>query len=102
MTNGKKKTTKKKSITKRTNAPKKAKPTPVPFKQIINYVQDQMASDDDGNDKQSIRIQVAYQEADTATKGIIDDIFTSLCGWSMKTIIENADHIEEEDDEEDN
>ena len=82
-----------------TEATKKADSPRVPRKQIIPYVFDAMADDDDGRDKYNNFIQAAYEKADEATKKVIDDIFAALCGWSMDTIIKEADPIEEEEEE---
>lgn len=71
----------------------------LPYKQIISYVTDAILSDDDNQNKNNTRIQNSYRDANEVQRAIIDDIFISLCGWSMKTIIERANPIEEEEDE---
>lgn len=45
-----------------------------------------METDDDGPN--SDRIITAYEAASEETKMIIDDIFISLTGWTLKTMIE--------------
>lgn len=43
--------------------------------------------DDDTDD--SDKIIDAFSEMDPKTKEAVDDIFISLCGWSLTTLIEN-------------
>ena len=70
----------------------------LPYKQIIPFVQSEMASDDGYKERDNILIQTTYQNANDIQQALIDDIFICLCGYSMKTIINNADVLEEEDD----
>ena len=43
--------------------------------------------DDDTDD--SDKIIDAYEHLDPRSKEAVDDIFISLCGWSLTTLIEN-------------
>jgi hypothetical protein len=54
---------------------------------IVITVQTLIASDEEDTEKSSTRIAQAYDAADPACKEVIDDIFISLCGYSLKTII---------------
>ena len=61
-------------------------------KAIVNYVQLQMWSDE-STTKDNVRIEENYKKADAATKAVIDDIFISLCGYSLETIIKDAPKV---------
>lgn len=58
---------------------------------LIEHIYNEMSTDDENTDKESERIISLYKAADTATKSAIDDIFSSLCGWYLATLIEKAD-----------
>jgi cytochrome c551/c552 len=58
-------------------------------------------SDDEGPEDISDRIAAAYAAADDATKAVIDDIFTSLTGWKLATLIERDPSDDDEDEDED-
>ena len=45
-------------------------------------------TDDEDWDKKEERLLAVYEQADMETKEIIDDIFTTLCGWTFKTLME--------------
>jgi hypothetical protein len=98
---GKKVTSKRAKVKddKTTKKPETTSLNDLPYKQIISYVTDEILSDDGNANKNSSRIQNTYRDANEVQRAIIDDIFMSLCGWSMKTIIERANPIEEEENE---
>lgn len=55
---------------------------------IASQVYDAIATDDeDGTDQ----IIVAYQHATADQKAVIDDIFISLCGWQLSTLIKREE-----------
>jgi hypothetical protein len=51
---------------------------------LLNLINQNMADDDDDG---SVRILEAFNGADAKTSAVIDDIFISLCGWSLTTLI---------------
>lgn len=55
---------------------------------LIEIIYDQMITDDYNTSKSSHRILETYDNADSETKDIIDDILISLCGYSMPTLID--------------
>ncbi len=54
---------------------------------LICLIFQEMTTDMDSNERQSERIIEKYNEASKETKVVIDDIFISLCGWSLETLI---------------
>jgi len=67
---------------------------------IVDAVQGYMLSDDTND---STRIQNSYEEATPDQRAIVDDIFASLCGYSLATIISECgdDEVDEDDEGED-
>lgn len=63
-------------------------------KDLIQHIQSQMFSDDSAGAKENLRLQSAYEDADTKTKAVVDDIFISLCGYSLQSLIEQAPDFE--------
>lgn len=61
---------------------------------LIDHIQDAIASDDADTARSSERIVNAYTSATPETRAVLDDVFISLCGWSLSTLIN-----EENDDE---
>lgn len=57
---------------------------------INEIVQDYIHTDDGYNGIQEKRIIQKYRDANDETKAVIDDIFISLTGWSLKSIIDNV------------
>jgi hypothetical protein len=55
---------------------------------IISVVQEAIESDDEPQTKQNRLICKAYYNANEDQRKVVDEIFTSLCGWRLKTIIE--------------
>lgn len=53
---------------------------------VAGRVLQEMTTDDDGPN--NARIIQTYRGASAGTKAAIDDIFISLCGWSLKTILQ--------------
>lgn len=54
-----------------------------PIPDVVGRVEAAMRDDADGD---SERILNAYAAADDATKKVVDDIFISLCGYSLETL----------------
>lgn len=65
---------------------------------LLNLINQNMADDDD--DDGSVRILEAFNGADAKTSAVIDDIFISLCGWSLTTLISQLVIYEDEDNSE--
>lgn len=63
---------------------------------IVTQIQEAMASDDDD---QSDRLRRQYEEASPEHKAVLDEAFISLCGWSLKTLIERDDDGGDNDEE---
>jgi hypothetical protein len=59
---------------------------------IIDQVLDAMNTQcgDINEVKESVRIVQKYNNADEKCKELIDDVFISLCGYSLKTLIDKA------------
>lgn len=59
---------------------------------IIDQVLDAMNTQcgDINEVKESARIVKKYNNADEKGKELIDDVFISLCGYSLKTLIDKA------------
>lgn len=55
---------------------------------LIERITDEMATDTDNMAKQSAMLADTYTSADEAGKKLLDDAFVCLCGWSMKTLLE--------------
>lgn len=55
---------------------------------LINRVLEAIETDEDGDERQSERIERIYSEADEATQKTVNNIFIALCGYSLKTLIE--------------
>lgn len=49
--------------------------------------QDALNTDDEPMNKKGNRLINTYNGADNNGKKIIDDIFITLCGWSLETLI---------------
>lgn len=62
------------------------------MKDIVTAIQAAMADDDENGSERIIR---TYRAATPKQKAVVDDILISLCGWSMKSLIERADELEE-------
>jgi hypothetical protein len=55
---------------------------------LVAHINEAMATDDCD---QSDRLADIYLSADEAGKDLLDRAFTCLCGWQLKTLMENAD-----------
>lgn len=55
---------------------------------LIQVITMELLTDDQGDDRQALRIEKSYNEASEKEKQVIDDIFISLCGYSMASLIE--------------
>ena len=53
---------------------------------IVEAIENSMATDDEPNSKKGRRLMVTYDAATDGEKAIVDDIFITLCGFSLKTI----------------
>jgi hypothetical protein len=59
------------------------------MKTIPDIVSDAIHTDVDHHNSDDKRIIKRYKSATKTAKQDIDDIFISLCGWSLNTIIQN-------------
>ena len=55
---------------------------------LIDKIQDALLSDDDDREEQSEYLTEAYKAASQESKEAIDKCFIALCGWSLKSLIE--------------
>ena len=55
---------------------------------LIDKIQEAMLSDDEDREKQSDYLKDCYSESSKAEKKRIDECFIALCGWSLKTLME--------------
>lgn len=62
---------------------------------LIEIIFEAMTTDTDGNEKQADRLERLYNEADQTKKKLIDEVMMCLCGWTMKTLIEEKDKGEQ-------
>jgi hypothetical protein len=53
----------------------------------IDKIYQEMATDQDGSDRQAEIIEGIYERATDEQKVIIDNLFIALCGWSLKMLI---------------
>ena len=53
---------------------------------LIEKITRLIMTDDANGDKESNRIIQTYQNANDVQKALIDDIFISLCGFSLNTL----------------
>jgi hypothetical protein len=58
------------------------------YMRLVAHITDEMRNDDDD---QSERLAALYETADEKGKDILDQAFICLCGWSLKTLMANAD-----------
>lgn len=54
---------------------------------VLATVRELMLSDDEDEQKQSDRIKNDYEALSTSERGVVDNIFISLCGYSLATIL---------------
>lgn len=61
---------------------------------ILNQVMDAMSTQcgDINEKKESAKIAKKYKESDEKGKALIDDVFISLCGYSLDTLIKNQEN----------
>lgn len=53
---------------------------------LVEKVLRMMETDDDNTAKNSQRIIDTYSAADDKSKAMLDDVFISLCGYSLSTL----------------
>jgi hypothetical protein len=63
---------------------------------ISDQVAEEIATDDDNPARNTERIIAAYESASTEIRAVVDDIFTSLCGYSLQTLIMRAKGTDDE------
>ena len=66
---------------------------------ILARVEAAMRSDTEDQQDQSDRIERHYHGATERQRALIDDVFACLCGWSLRTILDEGDVNEDERDE---
>jgi hypothetical protein len=59
------------------------------MKNVIEDLEYQMSTDDEPNDKKSDRLKRTYINASESEKKLIDDVFITICGYSLNTLIKN-------------
>lgn len=55
---------------------------------IASLLAHEIMTDDEREDDE--RVIAAYEDADRASRAVVDDIFISLCGYSLETLIRKA------------
>lgn len=59
--------------------------------QLIQKIYDDFQEDDESAEKKGARLRRTYKNASKSQRQMIDDIFITLTGWSLKTQIETVD-----------
>tara|TARA_R100001463_G_scaffold70799_3_gene124484 strand:+ start:1001 stop:1180 length:180 start_codon:yes stop_codon:yes gene_type:complete len=54
---------------------------------LIEKLEHEMLTDDEPMSKKSARLERTYTSASDTEKKLIDDIFITICGYSLKTLI---------------
>jgi hypothetical protein len=54
---------------------------------LIDWIEEQMASDDEPRERQSAKLADVYEEASPEARAAIDRAFTALCGYQLSTAI---------------
>tara|TARA_R100000988_G_C4007428_1_gene173862 strand:- start:7819 stop:7998 length:180 start_codon:yes stop_codon:yes gene_type:complete len=54
---------------------------------LIEKLEHEMLTDDERMDKKSARLKRTYETASDKEKKLIDDIFITICGYSLQTLI---------------
>lgn len=55
---------------------------------LIEIIQEEMITDDEDTPKQSWKIIELYDESNIHEKELIDEVFITLCGWSIPALEE--------------
>lgn len=55
---------------------------------LMNVFHTQYETDEESFEKKGARLMSTYINADDNGKALIDDIFITLCGYSLKSLIE--------------
>lgn len=61
------------------------------FQLFYEYVE----TDDENFDKKSQRLKNTYNNANSDEKRLIDDLFITLCGYSLRHLIDKTEESEE-------
>ncbi|MHA1482218.1 MAG: hypothetical protein ACTSQA_02125 [Candidatus Heimdallarchaeaceae archaeon] len=59
------------------------------MKNVIENLEYQMSTDNEPNDKKSDRLKRTYINASESEKKLIDDVFITICGYSLNTLIKD-------------
>ena len=54
---------------------------------LFERFEEEIRTDDECTDKKSRRLKSTYATLSSNEKDIVDDMFITLCGWSLKTFI---------------
>jgi len=65
---------------------------------IIEHLEHQMRTDDECSTKKSGRIKRMYVNASENQKKLMDEIFITICGWSLDTIIQETNNAGEQEE----
>jgi len=57
-----------------------------------------IATDDDSPERIGAKLKDTYATASPEARGVIDDIFISLTGWSFATLLDNERAAQDTDD----
>ena len=52
---------------------------------LVDWIEHQMARDDEDRGKQSYRLRVVYEESGPAERKALDDAMICICGYSLET-----------------
>lgn len=64
---------------------------------LIERIQRAMECDEEDSGKQSRLLADTYNEASSEAKKVADDLFISLCGWSLDTLINRPEEVDKVD-----
>lgn len=57
---------------------------------LIDWIEEQMARDDEDRGKQSYRLRILYEESGVAERRALDDALICICGYSFETACDRS------------
>lgn len=60
------------------------------YEKLVELIESNITTDDFPSWKKGSRIYKLYENADNRTKGMIDNLFIHLCGYTLETLIKQA------------
>jgi hypothetical protein len=62
---------------------------------LIDWIEQQMARDDEDRAKQSYKLRVLYEECADAERRALDDALICICGYSFETALGSSSDADE-------